>query len=990
MSIIRNSRSGQFKTDDNSLTIKSFPKGEEFISGCGHYPRYWVGLNNKYLQPINNSTWGCMSLAVNDTAIIKCELASDANGPLFGCAGSSSLCIVKDGTSIKWMKGSTVLRTVTYAAGVHLYGFINTTNGMYPYYDKDVSGTKITACDQRPLYIGGYSADSETGSASGVCITSASQTYAIKVYEVIGVLTYRISSSVTERSVTHYYAATTSSTGTTPRMFETRFHSQYYYMEVGNGTAVSGVTAASGVQNFPDNILGYGVQLLDLTTVFNSPSKDLLAVASNDGGLDIDAGFTAVGDAEGNADDQCRLTYTDGSTPVNRDFSFHFNDGSNVAIPVPTGTSVAAGYTGRGGYKDVGELRKGRKPKWSIWNDAIKFGFHVINNSGTYEMRFNIFKIISIAQNTNLATIGGKHRLQWFDGCVNKSDHIHAPKLVVNSNQVTLYIHNGAFLKCLDANATMGYPTSGNTPDDKCIFILDESVGGNVYYRIGNLAPWNYTQQELTNYGFLPKGVRLTVEFLQGSYQYLSNFGDHVLSSGYLCSGTPATTKKEYQEDGWTESLMMYGNRWYLLDYINHIFQPTEEEPYPAMWVHLNLVASIIGTSYNNVKCTRLIPDQKIILSSSYDHKIVNSSSNYRMVIDSQIAGNNKIGIVNGRASNNGLQTRYANGGSVGSYRSLVFVPFIECTIDSQSRPIPSYPATAKEYKALIELYYTKYNTATQETDYKYTATIVSCIDNAAFNTALGYVSSALTPYYNFWGDSYGTNNNSKFLQCGQLVEAISRSGDNANNAELIRCMRFAFAKGTDFGLDVNGEIDVNSTVITHIYDSASAPVILKSYRDNWDSEHLAVVDTIQQTSIPTLWVESTKPYSVMSDNIMAYKFKSYYNSGTSANPVYEEEPWTDLGNTFTNIGINVKVYKKNTSTGEFTLLGTVNVRSTGASYSVGSSGLTLEYYEGRDGEANEMFYGLDGTYTNSGFQLLQLNKNNATINAGDIFALAF
>lgn len=640
MSIIRNSRStSSEQTTDNSRRIKRFLKSEEFLAGCGHWPRYWVGLNNKYLKQAT-TPWGKLSLSLGDTVVVKCEIAQDAVGPILGAAGSDSIKIVKEGSNIKWYKGTTALRTEAWSDGIHLYGFFNSSNGMYPYYDRDVSGTKITACNTRSLFIGRLSADSALGDGTGDCIYSTTQTYAIKVYEVVGVLTYAYSSA-TEKRITHYYAATTSISGTTPRMFETRYHSGAFYLEVGDGSAVSGVTAVAGLGDFPDLFSeinkkqsgyssknpqslgwyeyngsafvpstdtavnqsktyydkGYGIQLLDLTDMFGGPYKDLVGMVCADNAQQtISAADAAEVLENGNETRELAFRVAGGSTSP------------SSPIPLPTGWSVQNRPSSIVRSYIKGELIYGRMPRWSIWADAIKFGKYSDTSVQPNKLHFNFLK-----ENDGTDATSQEFDLTKFDGY--DESKIYPPSFSI-SGELVMEFHNG--MACtLDDN---GWAV-GNTQqvDEARVFVFSQGAGGLSNVRLGNLPLWNYSKSELDSGSVALQNMRAVsgglvfyvsdqpvLVFFKSTEQTYTEGG--VTYPVPFCSDSNQDTLDMFKYDGFSGEAFFRED---LSDYLKRVLAGAGASGINLkVALAMSLEASPTPSNMNIIDCSNLVPAQ--------------------------------------------------------------------------------------------------------------------------------------------------------------------------------------------------------------------------------------------------------------------------------------------------------------------------------------------------------------------------------------------
>ena len=687
MSVIKNSR-GQNRND---ITIKRFVANQN-IDDNGYKPVEYIGLNGSYLYNGDNlSKW---RIDVNSTILMALELAADATGMIFGY--SAGLRISMTASAVNWYNGSSLIHTISKPTGVHVFGFIKTSTGVKAFYDGKAVGTEATSVNAGPFVIGGeYNSSS---SAASNASSSSSQTYAINVHDITGYLPY-VNSGTTTRYIVHWYPTVNSNN---PRMYETRCD-----LAVAN-SILSPHSGTSGA----GSACTYGVQLHDIKTLTGSGYCDLDALIMEDGGVDTAAGWNGIGDASGQADTPSVVTKTSDSST--RNFAFYVGySGNHIHIPDGyTAESTSRGYA-------LGELIRGRKPKWDIWNDAVKFGFYVDQPiGGVLQMKFNALKIIDVSATSGQAhfsTIDGKAHLEWFDGYNSNSEKSHPAKLEVEDNELRCYIHNGAFSQCLGADTLLG-DINGVT-DDKCIFMLNETAGGKVTYRPGNLIPWNYTQSELGNYGYYFYGCKIQALQIGDDTEYFSSMQKEDV---ILCADTLASKGSIYRTGMIDAGFVVGQNKWHLLDIL-----AAAEGNEITMRLKMTLMAQNSDpSSAQFVDCSKLLPTKEVTAKSYFDHYVNdNTTSDYRTIVDTSkvddiqtyteggVTYNVKIGLV-APEPNMGryLKTRFVETSASGSY-GCIYVPFIRCYMDGSGNPVPimepndSSASGYTKYLALVEVY---------------------------------------------------------------------------------------------------------------------------------------------------------------------------------------------------------------------------------------------------------------------------------------------
>ena len=226
MSLIRNAR---LKTNQ-TLTIKKFLSemsvGSNTINGNTYYyyPKDWCGTNNYYFKEEGQGSDGHIGFNAGSTIVIKCELAADAVGPIFGVTGKAR--IVCEGGNIKWYDDSnSAVHSAAIPTGVHNIGVYVDNAKLKPYFDGKVTDTSdakamTTRADERDFYPCALSTDAINGAQTGGCLYSTTATYAIKIYEMAGMFVTKASGSQ-QIQFMHFYATSQGNT-TAPFFYETR------------------------------------------------------------------------------------------------------------------------------------------------------------------------------------------------------------------------------------------------------------------------------------------------------------------------------------------------------------------------------------------------------------------------------------------------------------------------------------------------------------------------------------------------------------------------------------------------------------------------------------------------------------------------------------------------------------------------------------------------------------------------------------------------
>lgn len=804
MSIVKNDKVS-YHTD---ITIRRLPKGEVTSFGTTSCVfKHYVQMNNRYF----NTPW---YLGAGESVFIKAEIEQNAEGYFYGhnrnASGSNNgHSIRKNGANIEWLNGNTVVVSKPWSAGVHLFGWVGTisadTNGCKPWYDGEIISDTLVRGGGRGEYarIGGLIEGTSTTTTDNKYCIHSTASWAIRVYEVTAYSFSSYSGVARYPRMYHMYAAA-SSDGTAVYMAEPRY--SLTISSINDGGAVSGVTRSSSVVDFPDGVSGYGVQFADLREITGSNYTQLLAVLT---------------------DDDARKASENADVPYvinGRNFAFKINT-------VPSGATTSGGV----GYAD-GDLIRGRRPKWDIWNDAIKFGFYV--SGAPKKLKFNIFKDNcgdDITSSTHRTRYGSTDLLGVFEG-YDTSKH-HQPSIEVIDGNLKTHIHNGAFVKCSGLEVLAGAPrtvngeeTQQNNKDNESVFVLNTNVGGAIKYCPGNLIPWNYTRTQCEQWlGWLALGCKLKVNIAIGSTEEEYLTSEHTVGAPYLNADTASDIKNEYRSNGFTDSLEIVKNKWYILDHlIKDSSTGVESLPMKAS-------LSMIGDT-GDIDCSNLIDRKDVSLTAIRNSAIQSGSSAFRMIIDTT----ENIGIV-GRI--NGWASLITYHVATNPQRSAIAFPIIGCEKSTTKQPEnyaysdgtsktvyywnPIY--ADKDYVCVMELYYT--TSASGQTRYNAAVTVKNAIRGMqAFKTNYEWMIGEV------WGDSNVPGTRNKALW-HEMRNDIMNSGNNISN--LSTYSRVIVADKSDFFGANNDTIPENSTAIAHIYDKSKAPIFGGLYGPyTWDGEH--------------------------------------------------------------------------------------------------------------------------------------------------------
>lgn len=548
MSLIRNQRGS---ATNQTLTAKRFVAGEP-ISGDSFRPIEYIQVDNGYIGETRK--W----VLVNSVSsfIIKAEFSQGASGTLIGRA--DGLQIVKDESYIKWKNSGTDLYQVAWKEGLQLYGFVRIGTQTLPYYEGEVitSASPAGEFPTMPMMLG--IATDSNGDVTGNPISGT--TWGFRVSEVIGDLLYS-DGSENKQMIFHWYA-TRRSSGQAPILFETRSDSELSNLGCVTG---QGRTYTAGED------VTYGMQVDDLKIAFGSPYFDLLMILADDGGIDREIGWKGSSESVRSDIDLAANPAT--FTAENYNHKMAFNIPSSLIEGHPTVTPPP-------GTWEVGQLLRGRKGRWSLWNDNV-LNFKYIKpvsigpNTG-YKLMCNILKdvygrnMVDYDENTKKQF----DQLLAFDGYNNsKVIGFHAPKILFDGAVGLTFFGDIAF------------DTQGKSVYFRDIYYAYEKISddANVKVILGNLPWWKLSQNgsyidaqgvshpineldatavtgDINAPGLNIYGAHVAVEMVANGGEWIPISTLHALTPDTtpLCAETSSEVKEAFQVTG-VDSVLAFG-----------------------------------------------------------------------------------------------------------------------------------------------------------------------------------------------------------------------------------------------------------------------------------------------------------------------------------------------------------------------------------------------------------------------------------------------
>ena len=872
---------------NTAVTIKRTPKDVAVTRYRDNwYFRYYRQMNNRAIK----MRW---YHGLGESVIIRCEIEANAEGYIYGNTSGANIFVYKNGSThkIQWRNGTTVLKEIDCDDKRHEIGFMGVIpdlgsfsgRKMYPFYDGTTYTNEFSTSVSAALAFVGGAID---GNTNPPCIHS-SGTWAIRIYEVYARSFYY--QNMLSLNTFDMYPASTTANADDCMVIDIR--DSLDDASTVNGSAAGGTSSSSAV-SFPQ--VGYGVQLHDVKFITDSGYDNIIPMLAEDKGVDTDAGFTEDGTAAGQADYPASLTQ---SSDV-RKFAFCLN-----GMPRPSGwqynefnPSISGGFN----YA-VGELHHGRTPKWSIWNDVIDFGF-LINVDGY--MTFNLRKRMEGTDYDGgpafcrTKTIGAP--LQYFDNYNTDVNCIHAPFIRFDNDVLKVNLHNGAMVRTENEDINGGSVTAATgfgrpAHDNEVVFSLNETLGGKVSYRLGNLAPWNRSYSEMSDIGWMPQGVKLSLTLTeQGSDVFVETKEHKETSEPYLTSGATTAVKNEYRINGWSEDLVPTSDperKWRLLDYIMNY---TESNPMP-LWAKMSMIVG--ASAINNlVDCSYLVAPKKCSLYPAFDMKIDGTSGvserdenwnsgsqawkeawanadapNYRAILKPEgglnicnVYGCDFTNSFDNELYSSMMLTRFdydnGSGGTLAIFTTLS-MPIIGCTTNS-SGAITALDADNTDYVGVVELFYYANG------GYNYAATIKRAItktqleaplpeqpDPSDFKTWYGrftasrWVGNNPTSPYALWKNGqrqfgyYTSTSASAILDTPEECRNID--AHNSESGHLYDKVRFLAVNGFDFNISrgvYNYALPKDATAIFHVYDASTTPIFVVYDNALWDATHHHVI----------------------------------------------------------------------------------------------------------------------------------------------------
>ena len=475
-----------YHTYDNYPRLRTLPKNTD-IALAGYNYRVFKGLelNNYYVELPWYQRQG-------EYVFIKCSIDSNAVGPLYGRYEDGTYednnaranIYIASGRVVQWRNGNTVKMSRTLDDKPHVIGWMagqddGTSDMAHRFYSPYLDGQTFSDIK---LYDSGSSGHPYlcgfTSTNTGALYSTS--TTAITVYEIAAYSYSSSSSNITWRVSYHEYAGKRTSVST-PTLISTLMHTSDTdrRCDAYPGPDVSDITQSRQLVDFDDNELGYGITIADLRQITGGGYHTLLETVWDDGGPDISVGSTSV-----LADNPSCAKET--STSTIRKFAFLLKLSSNQ-IPLPSGWTVDTTTAPTRYYEAVGELIYGRRPKWSIWANSIKFGkYAVTDGSSNQVVHFNIFR-------ENNGTAVSKFDILKFDGY--NPNAVNAPHLSM-SEGITYEYHNGYCTRISQVETIISGGVDNKITDRNCMFAFNREGGGLAIVKLGNLPLWNYTEEE--------------------------------------------------------------------------------------------------------------------------------------------------------------------------------------------------------------------------------------------------------------------------------------------------------------------------------------------------------------------------------------------------------------------------------------------------------------------------------------------------------------
>ena len=357
----------------------------------------------------------------------------------------------------------------------------------------------------------------------------------------------------------------------------------------------------------PDLVEAYGIQKDDLVYITNGKYRDVLALMTDDGGVDARSGQVA-GDIE--------PPYTE---IVGHSMAF---DMRNTAYPGGVTPDPSTSLPDR-----RGRLLRGRKPKWDIWQDSVAHGFYIMDDNGVKTLMFNIFKLAN-GLNTDV-------HLEWFDGYNTDPATSHPPKITATADEINVPFHNGMNYECTLDNLALGHIDSQGAlsgADDQQLFFVRNVADFTFNVVAGNAIPWNIPKAELLAnpncyYFIMGIGTQLIIDsdVMASSVEQ---------ESKYMCADNHtaeelALLKTKYRETGVGGTLV--------LNYLSTILR---NKLIAAGATSLNgLISVALKTAGGDITMPELLGNKSVPVNGTFNGKLYSgATSNGRKFVSENLA----------------------------------------------------------------------------------------------------------------------------------------------------------------------------------------------------------------------------------------------------------------------------------------------------------------------------------------------------------------
>lgn len=492
-----------------------------------YYANTWGEFNNNGFKPSEYID------GHRSTIIMHCYLPENADtshdGSLFGYATSGQenkyFYVRVSGNSLVYKCGAASEVSKTYTPGWHVFGFLHvkteSAEGVVFVYDNTlVEGSASSpVIHTNPTYI--RTQGISVGRAVGM--TGAS---GIKCQKAI-VEVYTTATIGYQGHMMHFYPVSVSTPDGTAK---TAF---WYETRVKQDTATTdGTAAALTASGEPAQ---YGVCMDDIAEITESGYRDILAILTEDRGVDTKMGFT-----EATASDPY----------VTHDKNCAFDMSGVWVIDAKEAGDLLC------------ELILGRKTAFEIWHDSIRYGFVVTENADqSRTLHFQLFRRINTgADYATTPYISKDPDLVDFDGYDNSESSVHRPYVgeVGEDTGYGVVFTNGLPVSCEPADAWMlalqydpGKTQYTGIPSNS-LFIAKQAATGTVKGMIGNAAPWNYSRAQAVAADWTVAGFAVQVKFydktLMNAVKMLTAAEQTAIGTPAVLSGdTPAAIRTLYQ-----------------------------------------------------------------------------------------------------------------------------------------------------------------------------------------------------------------------------------------------------------------------------------------------------------------------------------------------------------------------------------------------------------------------------------------------------------